>query len=213
MLLPRLKIIFFVLLLSKALLAEEGKEPAKEAPAATAKKEISYSGAQTDEWSKAQKDVQAAKIKYDNDVKALDDLKIAAKSQENLSKESLAKINEAQKTVEKSKQNYLRLLNQYNLRFPEKGLDVGRKYERSGSERDGIETVEEKPQGVEAKLRRLNLNIKRQYLSNTNEQNSRLKMKKKSGKKLPIKQSSDESGMDEGKAPDDDVTRKIIIEK
>ncbi|MES2802673.1 MAG: hypothetical protein V4654_09300 [Bdellovibrionota bacterium] len=165
-------------------------------------KPVTYSGVQNDEWSKAQKDLQTAKIKFENDKKALEDLKHSAEMQENLSKESLAKINEATKTMKASEANYLRFLNQYNLRFPEKGLDVGRKYERTDTERDGIETVEEKPQGVEAKLRRLDRNIKHQYL--------KVVEPKKKPKK---KQSSGESSETLPQTPADDVTDKITIEK
>jgi len=177
-------------------------KPAEGDKAKAAAKDVSYSGAQNEEWSKIQKDVQTAKIKFENDKKALADLKHSAEIQENLSKESLAKINEATKTMKASEANYLRFLNQYNLRFPEKGLDVGRKYERPDSERDGIETVEEKPQDVEAKLRRLNRNIKHQYLNAEDP-------KKKPKKKL----SSGESSETLPQTPAADVTEKITIEK
>lgn len=172
-------------------------------------KDAGYSGVQSDEWAKAQKDVQTAKIKYENDKKAVDDLKHAAEMQENLSKESLAKIKEATKTMKASEANYLRLLNQYEMRFPEKGLDVGRKYERPDAERDGIETVEEKPQGVEAKLRRLNRNIKRQYLTTEDANSASGSVKKKQ----PKKQSSGESEETLPKTQSGDVTDTIKIEK
>lgn len=171
--------------------------------------EVKYSGTQTDEWSKTQKDVQTARIKFENDKKALEDLKNAAELQENLSKESLAKINEATKTMKASEAHYLRSLKLYKNRFPEKGLDVGRKYERSDAERDGIETVEEKPQGVEAKLRRLNRNIKRQYL-NSKDANSA----SGSAKKKPLKkQGSGESQETLPQTQTGDVTDTIKIEK
>lgn len=178
---------------------------AAEKPGEASKTEVkdkAFSGAQNDEWSKVQKDVQTAKIKFENDKKALEDLKRSAEMQENLSKDSLAKINEATKTMKASEVNYLRFLNQYNLRFPEKGLDVGRKYQRTDSERDGIETVEEKPQGVEAKLRRLNRNIKHQYL---NDEDSQKKPKKK--------QTPGETSETLPQTPAGDVTDKITIEK
>ncbi len=184
-----------------------GEKPA-EAGAKDAKKAV-YSGVQSDEWAKAQKDVQTAKIKYENDKKAVEDLKHAAEMQENLSKESLAKINEATKTMKASEANYLRLLNQYDMRFPEKGLDVGRKYERPDAERDGIETVEEKPQGVEAKLRRLNRNIKRQYLTTEDANSASGSVKKKQLKK----QSSGESEVTLPQTQPGDVTGTIKIEK
>ena len=127
-------------------------------------------------------------------------------TQENLSKDMLAKINESKKTVKTSEANYLRLLNLYNSRYPEKGLDVGRKYERQDAERDGITTVDEKPQGVEAKLRRLSRNIKRQYL---NGQEASATTKKKPLKK----QSSDESEVAVPQTQPGDVTDTIKIEK
>lgn len=189
----------------------EGQGEAKKAEGGKAAPapEMVYSGVQSDGWAKAQKDVQTAKIKFENDKKALEELKKSAELQENLSKESLAKINEATKTMKTSEANYQRFLNQYNLRFPEKGLDVGRKYERSGSERDGIETVEEKPQGVEAKLRRLNRNIKHQYLGHSKaETNS-----KDTKKNLKKKQTSGESSENLPQPEANDVTEKITIEK
>lgn len=195
------------LILTQALASGGGEKPA-EAGVKEAKPAV-YSGAQNDEWAKAQKDVQTAKIKYENDKKAVDDLKHAAEMQENLSKESLAKINEATKTMKASEANYLRLLNQYDMRFPEKGLDVGRKYERPDAERDGIETVEEKPQGVEAKLRRLNRNIKRQYLTTEDANSASGSVKKKQ----PKKQSSGESEETLPQTQSGDVTGTIKIEK
>lgn len=197
--LKHLPVIAITLFLTESFASDKPAESDKsKAPV----KDVTYSGAQNEEWSKIQKDVQTAKIKFENDKKALEDLKHSAEMQENLSKESLAKINEATKTMKTSEANYLRFLNQYNLRFPEKGLDVGRKYERSDSERDGIETVEEKPQGVEAKLRRLNRNIKHQYL---NAEDPKKKPKKK--------QSSGETSETLPQTPAADVTDKITIEK
>lgn len=181
--------------------AEAGKKDPKQA--------VEYSGAQNEEWSKAQKDVQAAKIKFENDKKALVELMQAAETQENLSKEMLAKINESKKTVKASEANYLRFLNLYNSRFPEKGLDVGRKYERQDAERDGIETVDEKPQGVEGKLRKLSRNIKRQYLSGQDASATSGTLKKK-----PLrKQSSGESEELLLQTQPDGVTDTIKIEK
>lgn len=159
--LKRLTLVVTTVFLTKVFASDK---PAEGDKAKMPAEDVAYSGAQNEEWSKIQKDVQTAKIKFENDKKALEDLKSAAKLQESLSKDSLAKINEATKTVKASEANYLRFLNQYNLRFPEKGLDVGRKYKRTDSERDGVETVDEGPLGIEAKLRRLNHNIRHQYL-------------------------------------------------
>ncbi|AZZ35616.1 hypothetical protein CIK05_01980 [Bdellovibrio sp. qaytius] len=175
--------------------------------------EKAFSGAQNDEWAKAQKDVQTAKIKFENDKKALEELKRTAEMQENLSKESLAKINEATKTMKTSEANYHRFLNQYNLRFPEKGLEPSRVYKRTDSERDGIETVEEKPQGVEAKLRRLNRNIKHQYLKNSEAAANSTENSKDPKKKLKKKQTSDESSENLPQPLPGDVTEKIKLEK
>ena len=121
----------------------------------------------------------------------------------------LAKINESKKTVKASEANYLRFLNLYNSRFPEKGLDVGRKYERQDAERDGIETVDEKPQGVEGRLRKLNRNIKRQYLSGQDANATSGTPKKKPLKK----QSSGESDELLLQTQPDGVTDTIKIEK
>lgn len=196
--LKRLILVVTAVCLTEAFASDKPAEGDKK----SAPKDVTFSGAQNEEWSKIQKDVQTAKIKFENDKKALEDLKNAAEMQENLSKDSLVKINEAKKAMKASQANYLRFLNQYNLRFPEKGLDVGRKYERSDSERDGIETVEEKPQGVEAKLRRLNRNIKHQYL---NAEDPKKKPKKK--------QSSGETSETLPQTPAADVTDEITIEK
>lgn len=185
--------------------AAEGSKAASEKTATADKnpsKEAKFSGAQNDEWSKAQKDVQTAKIKYENDKKTLEELKRSAELQENLSKDSIAKITEATKTVKASEANYQRFLNLYNLRFPEKGLEPVRTYKRPDSERDGIETVEEKPQGVEAKLRRLNRNIKHQYMSADDPK-----------KKPKKKQTAGEDSESLPQSLPGDVTDKITIEK
>lgn len=195
----------FVTTLSFSVYASEGGEPEGGAEKKTTVDDP-YSGAQTNEWTKIQKELQTAKVKYDNDQKILDDLKAAAGQNENLSKESLETINKATQTVKQSEENYNRFLNQYKMRFPEKGLDVGRKYERSDSEHKNLDTVEEKPQGVEANLRKLNKDIKQQYAPQASDKKAAEKKKKKAAKK----QSSDESNP---QASPTDVTGKIIIEK
>jgi hypothetical protein len=182
-------------------IAVEKKETPKEGEKL---EEKTYSGAQSDEWNKAQKDLQTAKIKVDNDRDALEALKAAAEKDEYISKDTLAKINEAKETLRKSEANYQRFLNQYNMRFPEKGLDVGRKYNRPDSERSGVETVEEKPQGVEAKLRQLHRNIKKQYQTSSGTASSTVSVSGK--KKIEKKQTNFD-------APADGVTEKIKIEK
>lgn len=204
----RLTFIMTILFVTQ-LNASEAPPASGQGGVKTPGKETEYSGAQNDEWSKAQKDLQTAKIKYENDKKILEDLKNAAELQENLSKEALAKINEATKTVKTSEANYLRFLNQYDLRFPEKGLNVGRSYKRLDSEREGLGTVDEKPQGVEAKLRRLNRNIKRQYLSGSDANSTSGTARKKSAKK----QTSGESSETSPQTDSNDVTGTITIEK
>lgn len=191
----------FIFFLGPKLWAQDAASKDQALPA-----DIEYSGQQSDEWSKAQKDLLAAKIKLENDQRALEALKQQAEAQENLTKDMLEKINQAKKTVKESEQNYQRFLKQYNLRFPEKGLDIGRKYKRLSLDRDDDLTVDEKPQGVDAKLRRLNRNIKRQYVDpaqdKTNKQNQSKKQKKK--------QTSDDALTE----PElDEVTEPIILEK
>lgn len=203
--------MFWLNLILTQALASGGGEAA-EKPAGGAQvdpKHAVYSGVQTDEWAKAQKDLQTAKIKYDNDQKTLNELKQSAETQDNLSKDFLKKINEATQTLKASEANYLRFLNQYNLRFPEKGLNVGRKYERSDSEQAGLESVEEKPQGLEAKLRKLQRNIRRQYL-----RTAAAKSASGTGTKILFKkQNSDESSDKKPNNSSSDVTDTITIEK
>lgn len=127
-----------------------------------------YSGAQDESWAKAQNDVQTAKIKYDNDKKQVETLKATADLQESLSKDMLAKINEAAKALKISEANYFRLLGQYNLRYPEKGLSKRRLYERQKAEPENIDRTEAKAQTIDDKLQNLNRNLKRQYLSQKN---------------------------------------------
>lgn len=172
--------------------------------------EQDYSGAQTEEWSKIQKDVQIAKIKYDNDQKNLEELKAANQHGESMSTASWAAINEAAKKVKDSEQNYLRILNQYKHRFPEKGLNIGRKYEHAESDSEGnsesfvqgvSEGVQEKSQNLEGKLRRLNKNIRKQYAVSSTAVSAQ--------KKKPIK-----SDIKQAPRPtQQDVTDKIILEK
>jgi len=138
-------------------------EPASGAGAQSDKKEEkTYSGSQSDEWQQVLKEYSTAKVKFENELKALEILKSKFKESEgNLSLQEIEEIKKQTKVVKDAEENYKRYQTQYYMRFPEKGLEKGRTYKRKGVE--DVDGVDEKPQTIDQKVKNLNKKIGSQY--------------------------------------------------
>lgn len=193
-------IMFFLTTLSLQASDGGGHEapPAAEHGAAK-KEEKDFSGAQSDEWQQVLKDYTTAKIKYEIELKNLEHLqKEASENEGNLTSKGLEEIQKATKAVKDAEENYKRFQNQYNMRFPEKGIEKGRKYKRNESDEGGL-GVDEKPQSLDAKVKKLNSKISTQY-----------KLKNKNSK---IDESQKKEIMSEDQLQKDGITEKIKLEK
>lgn len=198
----RLLSLLVVLLMSLNLLANE-PAPAAAGGHGEKKEEKSFSGAQTDEWQQVLKDYSTAKVKYENELKALEALKSGFReNEENLSSKELEEVKKQTKAVKDAEENYKRYRDQYNMRFPEKGLEKGRTYKRKDLEdSDG---VDEKPHTIDAKVKNLNKKINSQY---------GVRVKPKKTKLLIDERQKMQNDEQSESMPRDGVTDKIKLEK
>ena len=123
-------------------------------------------------------------------------------SEESLTSKELEEIKKQTKAVKDAEENYKRYQYQYNMRFPEKGLEKGRTYKRKDLE-DG-EGVEEKPHTIDAKVKNLNKKINSQY---------GVRVKPKKTKLLIDERQKNRDEEQPESTPGDGVTDKIRLEK
>ena len=195
--------VFVAILVGVSLRASEAPPPAAAGGHGEKKEEKSFSGAQTDEWQQVLKDFSTAKVKYENELKTLEVLKSHFKeSEESLTSKELEEIKKQTKAVKDAEENYKRYQYQYNMRFPEKGLEKGRTYKRKDvEETDG---VEEKPHTIDAKVKNLNKKINSQY---------GVRVKPKKTKLLIDDRQKTRTEEQPELVPSDGVTNKIKLEK
>jgi len=197
------KFIFFVILINSVFaIASEPAAPTADAHGNNVKtQEKEYSGSQSDDWQQVLKDYSIAKIKYENELKTLNALKESAREKEgSLSVQELEAINKASKAVKEAEENFKRFQNQYYMRFPEKGVEKGRKYIRNDG--DLGSNVDEKPHSLDSKVKILNSKINTQY-----------KVQSKKKKKSLVNEESDVENQNKSKFDADGVTQKIKLEK
>jgi len=195
--------VFIVTLVGVSLWANEAPPPAAAGGHGEKKEEKSFSGAQTDEWQQVLKDYSTAKVKYENELKTLEVLKSHFKeSEESLTSKELEEIKKQTKAVKDAEENYKRYQYQYNMRFPEKGLEKGRTYKRKDLEEAG--SVEEKPHTIDAKVKNLNKKINSQY---------GVRVKPKKTKLLIDDRQKTRNEEQPDLVPSDGVTDKIKLEK
>ncbi len=128
-----------------------------------------YSGRQNEEWMKIQKDLTTSKVKLDKEVSSLTELqKSLSHRSGSVSDEEQAQITALQKKIKEYEQDYKNLYQQYRLRFPEKGLELGRKYQREERfNTRGFVDAEEKASQIDSedkKINDLSQKLKYQYL-------------------------------------------------
>lgn len=196
------------ILISKPLLANEGAAapPAEHGSAAAVPAEKEFSGSQNEKWTEVQSQLGALKTKVDAQTVVVTDLLKSKKDNEG--KVSQAEIELLNKEHEKLKNlttDYNQLLSEFQFRFPEKGLETGRKYIRI--ENQTLEQLEKFPT-FEGRLKKLNKKIKHQYQTEDTEDNLKKKPTFKAVK-TPIGSKS----LDQKKSNEIEVTDQINLVK
>ena len=125
-------ILCLVLLISQTILAQESETAsASQGGASAAPNEKEFSGSQNEKWSEVQLQLGALKSKVDAQNAVLSELLKSKKDR--YGKVSQNEIDELKKEHEKLNKittDYNQLLSEFQFRFPEKGLETGRKYIR-----------------------------------------------------------------------------------
>jgi hypothetical protein len=221
---PLVKYFIFLILAISGANAEEHGAPAAEhgAPAGgehgsgAATEKADYSGQQSQAWSEVQTKLAAAKAKVDTQdalVKAL------SSEKEHLSGAALSeKIEQLKKEHikwQKLVSDYNTLNNDYETKFPEKGIKEVRKYKRIDPK--NIERIEN-DKSLDGRILRLQNKILKQYPKTAQkiEAEKELKLKIDEAKKVKINQSrkSDPHQKNKKKSVNDsDVTGQIILNK
>ena len=168
-----------IFLISTACLANDNAEKKPEKTPEELAQEQNYSGSQNEDWSKAQNDLSLSKQKLINEEIKLVNLKSAVENKEKMTTAEALEINTTEKNVKKYQQEYNQMNSNYLSRYPERGLQQKRKYNRPSTDdvvsdiqkknRNGETTVEEKPQTLENQLHQLKSKIKKQYKKNTDQ--------------------------------------------
>lgn len=193
------KQIFVVLLLifcSSAWSKEEAP------PVVTEQEEIAFSGRQDEAWIKMQADLGIIKSKLDAEQNAVNELLVSRKTnKKSFTKEQLDLLNESHKKLIETTKNYNKKLNEFELRYPEKGRALGRQYIRKKAlSLDEMESS----LTLDGRIRKINKKIKSQY--NITEKTEETE------KKVPKTEAENKSEPQKTK-PKGDVTEKIILVK
>ncbi len=191
--------------------ANEGEHSS---PAAEGAKipEKEFSGHQNEKWSEVQAELSKLKIKVDVQTKAVEEILLEQKHIEGkVPSEDIEKLKKEHEKLKSLTKDYNEMLSDFQFRFPEKGLESGRKYIRV--ENQTIEQIESSP-SFEARLKKLNQKIKHQYLSedNADSENSEKSEKKKPAhktEKIPV----GSKGLDTKKTNEPAVTDQINLVK
>lgn len=169
--------------------------------------EKGFSGQQNEKWIEVQKSLLDLKIKVDAQKIIVADLLKSKKSHEaKISQEEIALLKKEHERLQSLTNSYNEMLADFQFRFPEKGLESGRKYIRL--ENQTIEEMENAPT-IQGRLKKLNKKIKKQYQEEAApEQNSSHKSPHKN-QKTPV--GSKVTDTEKSNSPD--VTEQIILVK
>ncbi len=141
-----------------ALLAQHGEAPSA-ADAGLHEKE--FSGQQTEKWVEVQKSLLDLKIKVDGQKTLVADLLKSKKDNEGkISQDEIEILKKEHEKLQSLTKDYNQLLADFQFRFPEKGLETGRKYIRL--ENQSLEEMENTPT-FQGRLKKLNKKIKKQF--------------------------------------------------
>jgi transketolase len=128
--------ILFILLLICDICFSSEEEPKKAEPHPT---EINYSGQQDTHWMVLQNDLAALKTKIDADKKTLDELILAQRvNSKNLPTDHAQQLKHKHQDFRKLNQEYNFKLKEFETKYPEKGIELGRIYKRKK-----VQTIEQ----------------------------------------------------------------------
>jgi predicted GIY-YIG superfamily endonuclease len=151
------KFSFLIFFIAICTLANEGAEP----EAGTTMPDKEFSGSQTQKWSEVQAELSQLKSKIDAQTKTVEELLLAQKHNEGkVSSVDILKLKKEHEKLHGLTTDYNEMLADFQFRFPEKGLESGRKYIRL--ENQTLEQIENAPT-FEARLKKLNRKIKHQF--------------------------------------------------
>ena len=192
-------LIFFIAICN---LANEGAEP----EAGTTMPDKEFSGSQTQKWSEVQAELSQLKSKIDAQTKTVEELLLAQKHNEGkVSSVDILKLKKEHEKLKSLTADYNEMLADFQFRFPEKGLESGRKYIRI--ENQSIEQMENNTT-FEGRLKKLHRKIKHQYQVDDPEDNAKKKPTYKP-QKLPV----GSKGLDSIKSGEPQVTDQINLVK
>jgi hypothetical protein len=187
----------FLFLLTAQAQHGEAAAPAGEAPA-----QKEFSGQQNEKWVEIQKSLLELKIKVDAQKNLVTDLlKSKQHNEGKMPQEEIETLKKEHERLQNLTKDYNQMLADFQFRFPEKGLEAGRKYIRL--ENQSLEDMENSPT-LQGRLKKLNKKIKKQYQAE--EKESKVLEQKDLNHKIPKFQ-------DSKKNTEPDVTEKIIILK
>lgn len=129
------------------------------APAATA--EPNYSGRQDNAWVELQKELGVLKAKLDAEQGIVSELLEGKKNNKGaLSQDQVNQLSSHDKKLQELTKEYTQKLNQFELKYPEKGQELGRQYTRKKGNQP---QMSEKPTTLESRVQKINKKIKEHY--------------------------------------------------
>lgn len=198
-----ISLIFFSSLIVSAQHGEATAEAGKDA--STQQKE--FSGQQSEKWIAVQKSLLDLKIKVDAQKIIVADLLKSKKSNEaKISQEEIALLKKEHERLQSLTNDYNAMLADFQFRFPEKGLEAGRKYIRL--ENQTIEEMENAPT-IQGRLKKLNKKIKKQYQDEAVTEQAGTHNLPHKNQKTPV----GSKATDTEKSNSSDVTEQIILVK
>jgi hypothetical protein len=176
-------------------------------PTAGGTQEKEFSGQQNEKWIAVQKSLLDLKIKVDAQKIIVSDLLKSKKSNEaKISQDEIALLKKEHERLQSLTNDYNEMLADFQFRFPEKGLESGRKYIRL--ENQTIEEMENAPT-IQGRLKKLNKKIKKQYQEEAAVENAGHSNLVHKNQKTPL----GSKATDAEKSNSSDVTEQIILVK
>jgi hypothetical protein len=169
--------------------------------------EKEFSGSQTQKWSEVQGELGKLKTKVDAQNVVVNELLKSKKNHEaKMSVDDIEKLKKEHAKLKSLTTDYNEMLSDFQFRFPEKGLESGRKYIRL--ENQTLEQMEKSPT-LEGRLKKLQKKIKKQYQAEDSAVDDPKKLPTYKSKKIPV----GSKGLDSVKPLDSDVTDQINLVK
>jgi len=140
-----------------------------------------FSGQQSQKWSEVQNTLGQMKTKVDAQLIIVTELLRTKKNNDGkISNEEVSELKKQHEKLKNLTKDYNEVLSDFQFRFPEKGLDSGRKYIRIDNK--SIEAIQS-DSTFEGRLKKLHQKINRQYQVDDPNESSKKKLIQKIEKK------------------------------